>query len=429
MEALETRDVPSASPLDDGAFHLPFGTSASVVYVESNNPAPGQNAVLAYLRVGNEPLQQIGTFATGGTGELNIPKVVGPDDGDQQVQVTADGRFLFAVNEGSNSVTAFRIRRDGRLDRIGTFDSGGTEPNSIGIAGDHLYVGNRGNATATTPGTIAPSVTAFNINRDGSLTAIPNATVTFPVGTFVTQTLVSPDNRFLFVEAATLAGTPGGNTITTFQINDDGTLTEAPGGPAGAGVNAPILLGAAVNPSLNIIYAGFTSSKQVGVFTFDDTGRTTFVGTAPDQGIAPCWDTVSADGRFLYVSNTGTDSIGVYSLADPLHPVQIQDFQLGGPKSSSFEIRIDPNGRYLYAVAQASNPSAPQGNQLHVLAIARDGTLSEPNGPVIFPQGDVPANAHPQGVAVVQLHERDRDRFDGFGFGIDLDHDHDHRGW
>src|SRR5262245_5112410 len=31
----------------------------------------------------------------------------------------------------------------------------------------------------------------------------------------------------------------------------------------------------------------FASSSQVGVFTFDDTGRTTFVDQSPDQGAAP----------------------------------------------------------------------------------------------------------------------------------------------
>src|SRR5262249_50165516 len=131
------------------------------------------------------------------------------------------------------------------------------------------------------------------------------------------------------------------------------------------------------------------------------------------------------DGQRLYVANTGTDSVAVYSLADPLHPVQIQEFALGGPRALNgdpgspralvFEIALDPTGRFLYAVTQSSDPSFPQGNQLHTLKVGRDGTLTEPNGPVIFPQSDVPANAHPQGVAVVTLggHGNDDDRSDG----------------
>lgn len=426
LEAMEDRALASASPFAD----------ATVVYVESNNPTAGQNAVLAFRRTADGTETQIGTYATGGTGQLNVPKAVGPDDGDQQVRATADGRFLYAVNEGSGTVAAFRIRSGGGLERIGVFASGGVEPTSIGIAGDHLYVANRGNASSLAAGTVAPNVTAFDLNRDGTLTAIPDSTVAFPVGTFVTQTLVSPDGRFLFVEAATLAGTPGGNTVNTFVIGGDGTLTAAPGGPASAGAGAPLLLGAAFNPKENVIYTGFASSSQVGVFTYDATGRTTYVGPAADTGTAPCWCAVSADGRVLYVANTITDSIGVYSLADPLHPVQIQNFDLGGPRTLNgtagspqafaFEIALDPTGRYLYALSQASDPSFPQGNQLHTLAVARDGTLTEPSAPVIFAAGEVPANAHPQGVAVVRLGGEHRRGHDPFWFGDDADR-HDRR--
>ena len=355
-------------------------------------------------------LTRIGSYATGGTGQLNVPKLVGPDDGDQQVQATADAKFLYAVNQGSDTVAAFRIKADGGLQLIGTFASGGDQPDSIGIAGNTLYVANRGDAGQGHPGTTTPSVTAFNINRDGSLTAIPNSTVNFPVGSFVTQTLVSPDKRFLFVEAATLAGTPGGNTVNTFRIGTDGRLTAAPGGPASAGANAPVLLGAAAHPRLNIVYTGFTSAGQVGVFTYDETGRTNYVGTSAGTGAAPCWCTISADGRLLYVANTASDSVSVFSLADPLHPVQIQELALGGPRGTPggpqtivFEIALDPTGKFLFAVTQSTDPAFPQGNQLHTLRVARDGTLSEPLAPVIFSPADVPANAHPQGVEVVQL--------------------------
>ena len=44
-----------------------------------------------------------------------------------------------------------------------------------------------------------------------------------------------------------------------------------------------------------------------------------FVGAVAYSGAAPCWCVVSGDGRALYVTNTGTNSVGVYSLADPLH--------------------------------------------------------------------------------------------------------------
>ncbi len=413
LEPLDERAVPAV--LNAGSvLERPAGSDVAIVYTETNNPQEGRNAVLAFRRDARTgDLTRIGSFATGGTGQLNIPKLVGPDDGDQQVQATADGKFLYAVNQGSDNVSAFRIQRNGSLQLIGTFASGGDQPDSIGIAGNTLYIGNRGDAAAGVNGTTAPSVTAFTIDRDGGLDRIANSTVTFPVGTLVTQTLVSRDARFLFVEVASFQGTAGGNTVNTFRINADGTLTAAPGGPASAGTSAPVLLGAASHPSLNIVYTGFASSGQVGVFTYDETGRTNYVSTAADTGAAPCWCQVSKDGRVLYVSNTVTDSVSFFSLADPLNPVQIQELKLGGPRGTPggaqtfvFEIALDPTGKFLFAVTQSTDPSFPQGNQLHTLRLARDGTLSEPLAPIIFSQKDVPANAHPQGLAIVQLNGR-----------------------
>lgn len=83
VESLEVREVPASLAPDNlpGAPHpeRPDRAGVEVVYTESNNPAPGQNAVLGFYRnpvTGG--LVQFGAFATGGTGQLNVPKLVGP---------------------------------------------------------------------------------------------------------------------------------------------------------------------------------------------------------------------------------------------------------------------------------------------------------------------------------------------------------------
>jgi 6-phosphogluconolactonase (cycloisomerase 2 family) len=384
--------------------------------VETNNPNAGQNAVLAYQRDPKSgALQEIGKFDTGGTGQINVPKLIGPDDSSDEVVASPDGQFLFAVNEGSSSVASFRILDNGALSLVGTFPSNGVQPDSLAISGSYLYVSNRGDSVQGQPGGAVPNITAFAIGDDGSLSAVPNGTVAFPVDTSLSQALISK-GRLLFED---IFGVPGssatdGNTLAPFQIQADGTLQAAPGGGVGAPVSPPLLLGSALNPHFNIIYSGLTGAGQIGVFTFDETGRLSFVGAVADQGKGPCWATVSADGRFLYVGNTGTDSLGVFSLADPLRPVEIQEFSLGGPlappgspagtlETNVFQIALDPSGHTLYAIGQNTSPDAtfPQGNQLHILTVASDGTLSELSGPIIFARADVPGNAHPQGIAIV----------------------------
>jgi DNA-binding beta-propeller fold protein YncE len=409
LEALEERAVPAA---------------ITTVYTESNDPVAGQNAVLAFHRAADGSLTPLGTFHTGGTGQANPAQVIGPDDSDQEVVATPDGRFLFAVNQGSNSVTSFRIDRDGRLDRVGTVASGGVQPDSIGIAGDRLYVANRGDSAVGHPGTVAPNYTGFFIEEKGRLDPIPNSTVTFPKDTSPAQALISRDGRFLFADIFAVPGSTAaqGNTLAPFQIEGNGTLKPAPGGNVGAPVSPPLLLGTAVHPHLNIVYAGLTGAARIGVFSYDETGRTSFVTSVPDQGAAPCWIVVSADGKYLYAANTGTNSVGVYSLADPLNPVQLQEFTLKGPQAppgapagerdtAAFQLALDPSGRSLYVIGQSTSPtlSFPQGNQLHTLKVAHDGTLSEPAGPILFPTSAVPANARPQGLAIVTRAERDDD--------------------
>src|SRR5579859_7084862 len=130
VEALEERAVPAGFGFPS-AFAADRSAPIATVFVESNNPAAGQNAVLAFSRSADGTLTQIGTFPTHGTGQLNPPKVVGPDDSSQEVIATPDGRFLYAVNQGSGTVAAFRIDHDGSLDFIGTFASGGVQPDSI----------------------------------------------------------------------------------------------------------------------------------------------------------------------------------------------------------------------------------------------------------------------------------------------------------
>jgi len=435
LESLEERAVPASpgSVLGNEPVHAAIAT----VYTESNNPESDHNAVLAFFRSAEGTLTQIGTFSTHGTGQVNLPKVVGPDDSSQEVVATPDGKFLYAVNQGSNTIAAFRIRRDGSLDFIDTFDSGGIQPDSIGIANGKLYVNNKGDATRVDPGTVAPTITGFTINANGSLSPIPDSTITLPVGTVPSQNLISPNGRLLFSDIFGVNTAPQSNTLAPFQIEGNGTLELAPGGNVTAQVpgdttSAPALLGAAVNPNQNIVYAGLTGLNEVAVFTYDASGKLSFVGaTAPNNqgGSGPCWVAVSPDGKFLYTGDTGSDSVGVYSLADPLHPVQLQELFLGGPQTppgsppgtarevSAFQVAVDPSGRFVYAISQNTSPNGTfqEGNQLHILKVAHDGTLSEAKGPIILPGDTVPGTAHPQGIAVVA------------GIGETPEHDHGDR--
>src|SRR5271156_5162996 len=220
VEMLEGRELMSASSL------LPeVQAPTSFVYTETENTNPGQNAVIAYAQNGNQ-LTQIGSFSTKGTGFANTGPL-GPQDSDKEVIASPDGRFLFAVNQGSNTVAAFRVQANGSLSLVnGTaVSSGGTEPVSLTFVDGRLYVLNRGDELAGLAPAITPNITVFNVGKDGTLTEIFADTTTLPLGTSPSQVLTT--SNLLFVDTFTpppLNNVPGANEILPFQIGANGQL-------------------------------------------------------------------------------------------------------------------------------------------------------------------------------------------------------------
>jgi 6-phosphogluconolactonase (cycloisomerase 2 family) len=420
IEAVEARMMLSAG---HGGDKHSATAAQDVVYVTSNNPTPGKNSILAYHRTAAGKLDPIGEFLTGGTGYYNNDERLGPDDSDQEIVATPDHKTLYAVNSGSGTITSFRILPSGALERTGVIDSGGDNPVSIGLAGDHLYVVNK---SFQDPGETAgdnPNITGFRVKHDGRLQRIPHGTVELPDGVQPTQALVSPDGRHLFTinlfeNPITLPpgfpsfAPPYSSTIVSYNIRPNGRLVEAdretnPNFP-------PYLLGLQVNPKANVLYTGFLLNQAMGVYSYDSAGKLTLVDQAPSGAgdVGMCWVEVSKDGRFAYASNAATDTVTVYSLADPSHPVVVQSVALGGPKvpvpqpapvvfsTTPFQLELDADDQYLYVVNHETtvDDSFPDGNAVHVLKVGADGLLTELDSSLVLLTGVVPAGAHPKGV-------------------------------
>jgi 6-phosphogluconolactonase (cycloisomerase 2 family) len=421
---------PAVEPLE-GRLVLSASAPQTVVYVETNNPNPGQNAVLAYH---SDPvdgsLTLFGTFPTGGTGGANPTDGLGPDDSDQEIVVSPDHRFLFAVNSGSNTIAVFDIHADGSLSLIkgAPFDSGGVQPVSLGLAGNDLYVVNQGDQVpGQTSGGVRPNYTGFHVNGNGKLHPIANSTVEVNPGSSPSQALITPDGQFLFgsdLFSVRLDPPPPlppfippfASALEGFRIQPNGRLAQVPGTPHTTFADTPLppfVLGLHAHPTQRIIYAGFVAGNELGVYTYDAAGQLSFAGTVPSSGLGICWITASPDAKYLYASNSTSDSIAVFSIADPLHPVEIQNLDLAGPKAplpffaptifdtTPFQLSTDPTGKFLYAVNhETASGASPLGNALHVLQIGTGGTLTESLGPTFLP---VPALANPLGVVVLQV--------------------------
>jgi 6-phosphogluconolactonase (cycloisomerase 2 family) len=161
----------------------------------------------------------------------------------------------------------------------------------------------------------------------------------------------------------------------------------------------------AVHPKKRFVYVDAPLANRIVTYSYASGGQMTFKGFVENPGgFTPCWNRITSDGKFMYVSNTNSANLSVFSLANPASPKQIQVLGTrggGGPT----EIDIDPTGHFLFAIVGHNDPDSPDlapfadGNELHVFRIAGSGRLSElGSSPASLP---VPFSAKPEGVVAL----------------------------
>ena len=131
-----------------GAVAVPASASASTdaspvaghVYVNDNTS--GTNTIGAFDRHADGSLTPVpgSPFTAGGAGTGSGLASQGA------LQFSADGRFVIAVDAGSNQVSVLRIMPGGSLRLVshGVVSSGGLLPDSVAVSGDLVYVANSG---------------------------------------------------------------------------------------------------------------------------------------------------------------------------------------------------------------------------------------------------------------------------------------------
>lgn len=317
-----------------------WGRGGNVHAVFAMTNSPYRNEIIGYRRLTNGSLQEAGRFFTGGRGSGGK---VDPLSSQGSLVLSEDGHYLYAANAGSGTVSVFRARGASLWleDVQPTF---GVEPNSIAQRGDLLYVLNAAAAS---------SVVGFHIRNDGRLSPIPHSH-TFLSGDEVgpADIAISPDGRFL---AATERIT---NNIDVFAIQQDGTLgpivvnhDPTPGTFAFAFSPDGALLVTETGP------AGETNASSVSTFLIDSSGKLTPVGVAiPTLGVAACWNMVTPNGKFTYISNAGTSSISGYSIAagGSLAPLPGTVVGKNPPDSTNLDLAVSNDGRFLYTLNGAT---------------------------------------------------------------------------
>ena len=326
-----------------------FGHHESAVighaYVDDNTSV--SNTVAGFDRHADGSLTPISgsPFAVGGAGlGAGLPS-------QGAIQLSSDGRYLLAVDAGSNQISVLRLGFNGVPQPVGApVPSGGSEPLSMAVSGNLVYVANAGVSS--------PNVTAFILAPNGSLNPLPGSTVSLPAGSGPDDVLIDPRGRRLVVDLDNTS------TIASFHIRRDRLLVAAPGSPVAAQGAGPF--GAEFRPSnpsqLFVSNAhGGAGNGTVSVFLVSGgTGQLASIGASPfaDFQTAPCWVEISHDGQFLFTVNTASGTISSFSIGPDGSLVLLGSTPFGSAGAGAVDARLSPDGRTLLVDGSKANAIA-----------------------------------------------------------------------
>jgi 6-phosphogluconolactonase len=304
-----------------------MASSPGAVYTLTNDPAG--NAVKAFQRSGDGSLSPAGEFATGGTG-------TGAGLGNQGALVL-DGRRLFAVNAGSDSISSFRVSRDG-LELIDTDPSGGDQPISLTVDDGLLYVLNAGGAG---------DITGHTISRHGALSPLVGSTrpLSGP-GSGPAQVSFDPRGETLVVTEKNT------NLIDTYDVDSETGLASGPNPQPSAGAT-PFGFGFDGRGHLIVseAFGGAPDQSAVSSYAVEDGLIDVITPSAGTTETAACWIVVTKNGRFAYTTNTGSGSISGYRVSQGGTLTLLDaDGQTGLTGPGPIDMALTGNSRFLYSL-------------------------------------------------------------------------------
>lgn len=334
---------------------------AGAVYTLTNQV--DGNFVQVFARAADGSLTPASAFDTGGLG-------TGGGLGNQGALVLQGGRLL-AVSAGSNEISSFAVRAGGlTLTLQDTEPSGGVRPVSVTVSGKLVYVLNAGDGV--NPG----NITGFTIGDGGSLEPIPGSTRP------LSADAVGPAQiQFALGRSVLIVTEKATNLIDTYTVGADGIAT----GPITHPSSGATPFGFAVNGSKVFVSEAFggapdasaTSSYRVG----PDGSLVLVSGSVATTETAACWVVLSKDGRFAYVTNTGSGTVSGYrvasggsiSLLDP-------DGVTATTGAGDIDAAVTRGGEFLYTLD--AGPHSISGFQIQA-----DGSLVPVPGAGGLPAG------------------------------------------
>lgn len=332
------------------------------VYVMSNQ-AEG-NTIIVFRRADDGTLTRIHEIPTGGLGSGPgvLPSFLPPGPGPNPLQsqdsliATDNGRFLLAVNAGSNEISVLAVTPDG-LRLTDRAYSEGIFPVSIAYHKGLIYVINEG-APATQNGEPngIPTMAGFRLDFTGRLHYISDSKREVgEIGSNPADAIFSPDGNHLIVAEKF------SNLVDIFPIGKDGRTTEPIRFPTNnltpfgiAFTHDRVLAVTYANSFLengrrNTVLRGSTTSTYR---LAKDGALTPISESVPNNQTATCWIRFTPNGRLAYVTSKGTGAISSYLVSShgELSLLEGLAADTGQPLSGPIDMSITPDGRFLYVL-------------------------------------------------------------------------------
>jgi len=309
--------------------------------------------VAVFRRDAKGILTAAGQFPTGGAGD---PTPQPPDPAtdplaSQGALILDQGnQFLFAVNAGSNEISVLKINKN-TLSIVDVVNSGGIRPISLALQGDLLYVLNEGGT---------PNITGFTVEDDGTLAPLTGSTRPLIGGVAADPAQIgfSQDGALLVVTEK------NGNRLNTYTIDSNGL----PSAPINNASNGMTPFGFAFNNADTLVvseaFGGAPSQSAVSSYNAPGSGILSVIsGSVPNSQTASCWVVITNNGKFAFVSNTGSGTISSYRInAEDGSLTLLNSIAANtGTGSAPIDMTLSNNSQFLYVLLGGTQSVAAFG--------------------------------------------------------------------
>jgi 6-phosphogluconolactonase (cycloisomerase 2 family) len=302
---------------------------AGVVFT-MDNAATGNN-VLVFHRTNVGTLGPATSVPTHGLG-------TGAGLGSQgALAITDDGRWLLAVNAGSNDVSFFRVigATIQFISKTPCSLDGGTTPISVTTKGSAAFVLNAGGT---------PEIQGFSVTNLGLV--LTGATRKL-LGSGPAQVSFSQDETMLAVTDKTT------NTIETFGFNlfngvVNGQLSQPSSGQEPFG----FAFDRRGRMIVSEAFSGASGQSAVSSYRANDSNGKLTVATAslPDGQTAACWVALSKDEKYAYISNTGSNTLSILAISRKDGSLSLVNGAGATTGSKPGDSAVTVDGHFLYVL-------------------------------------------------------------------------------